>query len=191
MTSINSKRKPIALNAENLRLLGGAVRIPGYERIGLPQNILHIGVGGFHRAHQAAYLDDLLRRPGFTSWGLCGIALLPQDKRIYETMQRQDCLYTLVERDNEGDRPRILGSIGNILFAPDDPQGVIEKMAAPETRRRLLHQSGKRGVRCNPSGYSPRSCASRSSCLCVRLSCRGSCAPEGARIWTVYPYVLR
>ena len=134
MTSINSKRKPIPLNAENLRLLGGAVRIPGYERIGLPQNILHIGVGGFHRAHQAAYLDDLLHRPGFTSWGLCGIALLPQDKRIYETMQRQDCLYTLVERDKEGDRPRILGSIGNILFAPDDPQGVIEKMAAPETR---------------------------------------------------------
>src|SRR5208283_369316 len=51
-----------------------------------------------------------------------------------DVMLSQDCLYTLVERSLEGDQARIVGSIVNFLFGPDDPQKVIEQMASPQTR---------------------------------------------------------
>lgn len=93
--------------------------------------MLHVGVGGFHRAHQAVYADDLLTA-GKVNYGFCGIGLLKHDARIRDAMRLQDCLYTVVERDPSGDRARVIGSIVNFLFAPDDPQGVIERMAGPE-----------------------------------------------------------
>ena len=105
-----------------------------YDRKALRHGIVHIGVGGFHRGHQAVYLDDLLGLGGSTEWGLCGIGLLPQDRRMYETTVSQDCLYTVVERSSAGDVPRIIGSMTGYLFAPDDPEAVLEKMASPDCR---------------------------------------------------------
>jgi mannitol 2-dehydrogenase len=91
-------------------------------------------VGGFHRAHQALYTDDLLQQGGDSHWGYCGVGLLKHDVRIRDVMLSQDCLYTLVERSMEGDKARIIGSIVHFLFGPDDPQKVIEQMASPQTR---------------------------------------------------------
>ena len=95
---------------------------------------MHVGVGGFHRAHQAFYMDDLLQQGEAGDWGYCGVGLLKHDARIRDVMLSQDCLYTLVERSVEGDKARIIGSIVNFLFASDDPQKVIEQMASPQTR---------------------------------------------------------
>ena len=122
------------LSAANLNLLGPDIQLPGYDRQKVGQSIMHVGVGGFHRAHQALYTDDLLRQGGDSSWGYCGVGLLKHDARIRDVMRSQDCLYTLVERSLEGDKARIIGSIVNFLFAPDDPQKVIEQMASPQTR---------------------------------------------------------
>jgi len=101
------------LNAANLGSLPASVRTPSYERRGLPAGIVHVGVGGFHRAHQAVYLDDLLHlpEPEHRSWGICGVGLLPQDIRMREALRPQDGLYTVVESDAGGRRPRVVGSL--------------------------------------------------------------------------------
>ncbi|CDG82120.1 mannitol dehydrogenase DSF1 [Janthinobacterium agaricidamnosum NBRC 102515 = DSM 9628] len=95
---------------------------------------MHIGVGGFYRAHQAVYLDDLLQLPNNEQWGYCGVGLLQHDEKMRDAMLSQDCLYTVIERSAAGDRPRVIGSVLEFLFAPDDPEAVIEKMADPATR---------------------------------------------------------
>ena len=122
------------LNAENLDRLDPKIQVPKYDRQKVGQSIMHVGVGGFHRAHQALYTDDLLRQGEDSTWGYCGVGLLKHDARIRDVMLSQDCLYTLVERSLEGDQARIIGSIVKFLFAPDDPQKVIEQMASPQTR---------------------------------------------------------
>jgi mannitol 2-dehydrogenase len=122
------------LNAANLNLLDPKIQVPTYDRQKIGQSIMHIGVGGFHRAHQALYMNDLFHKGGDTQWGYCGVGLLKHDARMRDVMLAQDCLYTLVERSLEGDKARIIGSIVKFLFAPDDPQKVIEQTASPETR---------------------------------------------------------
>jgi mannitol 2-dehydrogenase len=125
---------PIKLNQSNLGLIGSAVQVPTYDRYCAQQSIVHIGVGGFHRAHQAVYLDDLLHQPGHSGWGICGVGLLKQDYRMRDALLPQDCLYTVVETRRAGDYARVIGSLLSFLYAPEDPQAVIEKMADPECR---------------------------------------------------------
>jgi mannitol 2-dehydrogenase len=127
---------PVKLNQLNLGRLYPSVGVPGYERRGIPHGIVHIGVGGFHRAHQAVYLDDLLNRPGAgpAEWAICGVGLLPQDIRMREALRPQDGLYTVVESGAAGNRARVIGSLVHYLFAPEDREAVIEKMAAPACR---------------------------------------------------------
>ena len=96
---------------------------------------MHFGVGGFHRAHQAMYLDRLMNDGKALDWGICGVGVMPFDATMKQVMDAQDCLYTLVLKDPDGSwEPRVIGSIVEYLFAPDDPDAVIEKMADPATR---------------------------------------------------------
>ncbi|MFA6508546.1 MAG: mannitol dehydrogenase family protein, partial [Treponemataceae bacterium] len=99
------------LNKATLSAFSSSLAVPSYDRGALKHSIVHIGVGGFHRAHQAVYLDDLIKAGGGAEWGLCGIGLLPQDRRMFDAMSRQDCLYTVVERSAAGDVARIIGSM--------------------------------------------------------------------------------
>ena len=122
------------LNTANLSQLDPKIQVPRYDRQKVGQAIMHVGVGGFHRAHQALYTDDLLNQDEDSQWGFCGVGLLKHDARIRDVMQSQDCLYTLVERSLAGDAARVIGSIVNFSFAPDDSQKVIEQMASPATR---------------------------------------------------------
>src|SRR5260370_19169123 len=121
------------LNAANLNLLDPQIHVPKYDRQKVGQSIMHVGVGGFHRAHQALYGDDLFNQGGDPRWGYCGVGLLQHDARLRDVMISQDCLYTLVKRSLEGDKARIIGSIVNFLFSPDDPQKGIGQMASPPT----------------------------------------------------------
>ena len=99
------------LNAANLNSLDPEIHVPKYDRQKVGQSIMHIGVGGFHRAHQALYTDDLLQQGGDSHWGYCGVGLLMHDARIRDVMLPQDCLYTLVERSLEADRARFKSRI--------------------------------------------------------------------------------
>lgn len=124
----------IKLNQAALSRLPNNVRVPNYDRHQITNGIVHIGVGGFHRAHQALYLDDYFHQNPGSEWGICGVGLLEYDKRMRDALQSQDCLYTLVERSPQSDQARIIGAITQYLFAPDNRQAVIEAMAAPECR---------------------------------------------------------
>jgi mannitol 2-dehydrogenase len=112
-----------------------AVPVPSYDRSAVSAGIVHFGVGGFHRAHQAMYLDRLMEQGAALEWGICGVGVMAFDARMRDVMTSQDCLYTLVVKDPDGGwQPRVIGSIVQYLYAPDDPDAVIEKMADPGTR---------------------------------------------------------
>jgi mannitol 2-dehydrogenase len=111
------------------------VSAPTYDRSRVRPGIVHLGVGAFHRSHQAMYVDRLLEQGEAQDWGICGVGVLPSDRRMAEVMAAQDCLYTLVVKHPDGTlEARVVGSIVEYLLAPDDPEAVIERMAAESTR---------------------------------------------------------
>ena len=124
----------LKLNMRNLPLLSGEVIVPRYSRKDLEKAIVHIGVGGFHRAHQAVYLDRLLADPSKDRWGEAGIGLLKGDLRMREALDGQDCLYTVLERSAENQTAQVIGSLVEYIYAPDDREAALERMAAAETR---------------------------------------------------------
>ncbi|MEU4696237.1 mannitol dehydrogenase family protein [Nonomuraea dietziae] len=124
-----------ALTQETVAALSETVAVPSYDRSRLTAGIVHIGVGGFHRAHQAMYLDRLMNEGKAHDWAICGVGLLPGDARMRDALTAQDGLYTLVLKHPDGTREaRVIGSIIDYLFAPDGPEAVIEKMADPSVR---------------------------------------------------------
>ena len=125
---------PVKLNKTSLSLLPPQIQTPKYDRTTLQQNTVHLGVGGFHRAHQALYLDDLLALPDQPRWGECGVGVLPADRRMRDALRSQDFLYTLVERSAHAQTARIIGSLVDDLLAPEDREAVLNRMAAPEAR---------------------------------------------------------
>ena len=117
MNSNISTDSAIKLNEASLSRLENNVRVRNYDRHQITNGIVHIGVGGFHRAHQALYLDNYFHQNPGSEWGICGVGLLEFDKRMRDALYSQDCLYTLVERSPLGDRARVIGSITKYLFA--------------------------------------------------------------------------
>lgn len=108
---------------------------PTYDRSGISIGIVHFGVGGFHRAHQAMYVDRLLEKGRAKEWGIAGVGVMPADRKMADVMATQDGLYTLLLEKPDGSREaRVIGSIVDYRYAPDDPESVIELLAAPTTR---------------------------------------------------------
>ncbi|MEM1255231.1 MAG: mannitol dehydrogenase family protein [Cyanobacteria bacterium P01_H01_bin.21] len=135
--SLNDPLTKIAIPLSEKSLPQQRVPTPSYDRSKVAHGIVHIGVGGFHRAHQALYIDNYIEQEiaqASTSepashWGICGVGLLKYDEKMRNFLQTQDCLYTLVERSPEKDTARIIGSITRYLLAPDNPQVVIDAIA--------------------------------------------------------------
>ena len=123
------------LTEKTLTGLNPAVAVPRYDRRAVSTAIVHIGVGNFHRSHQAVYLDTLMNSGAALDWGICGIGVQPSNARMRDALAAQDGLYTLVIRHGDGTwDARVIGSIVEYLLAPDDPEAAVEKMAAPATR---------------------------------------------------------
>jgi mannitol 2-dehydrogenase len=126
---------PQPLSARTLKYWRGRLPVPAYDRDLVTPGVVHVGVGGFHRAHQAMYHDRLMNEGMALDWGICGVGVLAADRSMKQALGAQDGLYTLVLKHSDGTyEPRIIGSIVEYLFAPDDPEAVIEKMAAEPTR---------------------------------------------------------
>jgi mannitol 2-dehydrogenase len=104
--------------------------VPRYDRNGLAPRILHIGVGGFHRAHMALYTDEVAASGG--DWGIRGVGLLDADRPMADVLAGQDHLYTLIERDSDGSRPRVVGSIVDYALAANDVETFARLVADPE-----------------------------------------------------------
>src|SRR5450759_3988923 len=123
------------LTAQTLPARRDHLPTPGYDRSALRVGIVHLGVGGFHRAHQAMYLDRLMNQGLALDWAICGVGVLPTDSRMRAALQAQDGLYTLVRKSADGTYDaRVIGSIVEYLLAPDDPERVIERMTDPLVR---------------------------------------------------------
>jgi mannitol 2-dehydrogenase len=127
--------RPRSLNAEVLAGSVEGVELPRYDRSVASTGIVHFGVGGFHRAHQAVVIDSLMNSGKALDWGICGVGVLPADARMRDVMRAQDCLYTLVYKHPDGSREaRVIGSMLEYLFAPENPDAVVERLADPATR---------------------------------------------------------
>jgi len=119
----------------NLNRLDQAVTIPTYPRESANHGIVHIGVGGFHRSHQAYYTDLLLNKSTTQEWSICGVGLMRFDQTIKQAFATQDNLYSLMMFGSRGEKEvQVIGSITDYLFAPDDPSAVIEKLASESVR---------------------------------------------------------
>jgi mannitol 2-dehydrogenase len=113
----------------------GDVPTPSYDRSHLRVGIVHFGVGGFHRAHQAMYLDRLMNAGEAFDWAICGVGVMPADRSMRDALEAQGYLYTLVEKHNDGvHEARVIGSIIDYMYAPDDPHAVIERLTDETTR---------------------------------------------------------
>jgi fructuronate reductase len=121
----------LRLSNASLDRLPGQIRRPNYDRSGVRPGIVHLGIGAFHRAHQAVVIDDLLAA-GASTWGIVGASLRSSDTR--DALVPQDCLYTLAVRSGAGTEHRIIGSVLDTLVAPADPARLIARMADPAAR---------------------------------------------------------
>ncbi len=130
-TMTHAPARTLPLSDDTLAQLPAAVSRPDYDRGALIPGIVHIGVGGFHRAHQAVYLDELARR-GTTDWGVIGVGL--HSTEIGEVLGAQDRLYLVVERSAQGDDARVVGAMTRYLYAPGDPEAVLEALTDARTR---------------------------------------------------------
>lgn len=123
------------LTKTGLAEIAQRVPVPGYDRSQLSIGIVHFGVGGFHRSHQAMYLDRLMNEGKAFGWAVCGVGLLPGDRRMSEVMAAQDCLYTLTVKHPDGAlEPRVIGSLARYLYGPADPEAVLAQMADRQVR---------------------------------------------------------
>ncbi len=111
--------------------LPAAVARPRYPRAGVATGIVHLGIGAFHRAHQAAYTDAVLAA-GDGRWGILGASL--RSRETLDALAPQDGLYALAVRDATGERLQVIGSVTGLLVAPADPGALLAAMAAPGTR---------------------------------------------------------
>ncbi len=107
--------------------------IPAYDRASLKAGIVHFGVGNFHRAHQAIYLDDLFNAGSDHDWAIIGAGVLPSDAAMRDKLAAQDFLTTVVEQDNNKTAARVTGPMIDILPV-GEPAVVIARLADPEIR---------------------------------------------------------
>ena len=110
--------------------LPASVQAPAYDRAAQTAGIVHIGIGAFHRAHQAVYTDDAMNA-GDTGWGIIGVSLRSGD--VSAQLNPQDGLYTVSTRSAAGSELRLVGAVARVLVASEDPQAVIAAIAAPTT----------------------------------------------------------
>jgi mannitol 2-dehydrogenase len=148
--------------ASGLTSAGTGISLPAYPRDSLVPSVVHIGVGGFHRSHQAVYFDELASATG-SRWGIVGASV--RSRQVVDALARQNGLYTLLERGRQGESARIIGSLVECLFAPDDPRRLLAVLADPRTRLVTLTITG--------DGYT-----------------MPSGPPRQPRLWTVWDYLV-
>lgn len=151
----------ISLSNSTLADLPPHVGQPTYDRSAVSVGIVHIGVGAFHRSHEALYLDRLLGAD--PQWGVCGVGIRPADIATRDALVPQDGLYTLTSVEPGGqEETRVVGSIVRYLHAPDDPEAVLEQMVDPGVRIvSLTITEGGYGVDDATGEFSPADAATR------------------------------
>jgi len=135
----HSTLSALPLNSSTLASLPSTLEPLTYSRNdGCSQvqaGIVHFGVGAFHRSHQALYLDKVLAHTGSLEWGIAGVGLLSFDLPMRDAMKAQDCLYTVHEKQPNGNTTtRVVQSIVEYIYAPDDYDNVVRRLLVPAVR---------------------------------------------------------
>ena len=125
---------PVALSNSTLVALPKKVARPAYDRSKLTAGIVHIGLGNFHRAHQAWYLHRLMQIGEAHDWAIVGAGVRPYDQTMREKLCAQDCLTTLIELDPSGMSAEVTGSMIDYLPVIEGNSPLIRKMADPAIR---------------------------------------------------------
>lgn len=107
-----------------------SVQRPAYDRSAQAAGIVHIGIGAFHRAHQAVYTDDAMNADD-RDWGIIGVSL--RSGGVAAQLNPQDGLYTVATRSVQGRALRLIGAVQRVLVAAENPQAVTDAIAAPTT----------------------------------------------------------
>ncbi len=123
----------VPLSTATVSRLDPRITVPTYERSGLTPGIVHIGVGGFHRAHLATYADELATR-GHRDWAIAGSGVMPGDGRMAQVLEAQDGLYSLIIRSEEATAVQVIGSIVDYVLAAGDVEPLVARIAEPATR---------------------------------------------------------
>ena len=127
----------LPLNTTTLASFGPTVTRPRYDRSRLRPGIVHIGVGNFHRVHQAVAVEACLHLPGHEAWAICGIGLTdgPAALAKAQAYRRQDNLYTVTELTGPPpEKTQVVGAMVEYLHAPAEPEAVLARLADPATR---------------------------------------------------------
>ena len=135
------------LSLSNLSSLPAAVTPPPYDRAAVRIGVVHLGIGAFHRAHQAAVFDAALS-DGDPRWGILGVSL--RSPGVRDQMVPQDGLYSLVVRQGDEQRVRIIGATQDVLVAPESPAAVVDALASPDVHIVTLTVTEK-GYRLDPA----------------------------------------
>jgi mannitol 2-dehydrogenase len=128
-----ARSSPIRLGQARLtEIAESGIPVPTYDRARLEPGIVHVGVGGFHRAHLAVYVHELASRG--SRWGIVGLGLLAEDAEMAAALSGQDCLYTLIEKSNGDRSAQVIGSATRFVHAPaGHDAAAAELIAAPST----------------------------------------------------------
>jgi fructuronate reductase len=135
------------LNDAALSGLPAEVAVPAYDRAAVKTGVVHLGIGAFHRAHQAVVFDDALAS-GDLRWGVLGASL--RSPGVRDQLSPQDGLYTLVVRDGADERLRVIGAGQGVLVGPEDPAALVAAMAHPDVHLVTLTVTEK-GYRLDPA----------------------------------------
>ena len=125
----------LPLSRTALPHFGPDIHKPAFDLDGVQPGIVHLGLGGFHRAHMARYLHNLMQqRRDMLPWGIVGAGLLPADDRMADALQPQDNLYTLVERSGREETVTVVGSLAAVVFAGKNSTALLQATRSPDIR---------------------------------------------------------
>ena len=124
----------IPLSDATLKDLPGTIARPTYERAALTPGIIHIGLGNFHRAHQAWYLHRLMQRGLDHDWAIIGAGVRPNDAVQRSKLLEQDCLSTLIELAPSGTSAEVIGAMIDFVPVEEENHALIRRMRDPAIR---------------------------------------------------------
>lgn len=135
------------LNEAALKGLSADVAVPGYDRAQVKTGVVHLGIGAFHRAHQAVVFDDAIKS-GDPRWGVLGASL--RSPGVRDQLNPQDGLYTLVVRDGSDEHLRVVGACAGVMVGPENPAALVATMADADVHIVTLTVTEK-GYRLDPA----------------------------------------
>ena len=125
----------VELSRTALARLQPPVHVPIYDVAAINPGIVHLGLGGFHRAHMARYTHNLLEcDPASHGWAIIGAGLLPGDRKMHDSLAPQDALYTLIERSGTDATVTVIGSLAKVLFAGESSEALLAEIDASAIR---------------------------------------------------------